>query len=79
METVQFEGKRRIKRSLTYFNLDVIIAVGYRVNSFRATQFRIWATKVLKNYLADMPETPGLLSPGMNGINSVAKRRGFLA
>lgn len=51
METVQFEGKRRIKRSLTYFNLDAIIAVGYRVNSFRATQFRIWATKVLKNYL----------------------------
>jgi len=51
METVQFEGKRRIKRSLTYFNLDVIIAVGYRVNSFRATQFRIWATKILKNYL----------------------------
>ncbi len=51
METVQIEGKRKIKRKLTYFNLDVIIAVGYRVNSFRATQFRIWATKVLKNYL----------------------------
>jgi len=51
METVQMEGKRRIKRTLTYFNLDIIIAVGYRVNSFRATQFRIWATKVLKNYL----------------------------
>lgn len=48
METVQFEGDRRIKRQLTYFNLDAIIAVGYRVNSFRATQFRIWATKVLK-------------------------------
>ena len=51
METVQIEGNRRIKRILTYFNLDAIIAVGYRVNSFRATQFRIWATKVLKNYL----------------------------
>jgi death-on-curing family protein len=51
METVQMEGNRRIKRLLTYFNLDVIIAVGYRVNSYRATQFRIWATKVLKNYL----------------------------
>jgi len=51
METVQIEGKRKIKRNLTYFNLDMIIAVGYRVNSFRATQFRIWATKVLKNYL----------------------------
>jgi len=51
METVQMEGNRRIKRHLTYFNLDVIIAVGYRVNSYRATQFRIWATKVIKNYL----------------------------
>ena len=51
METVQIEGNRKIKRILTYFNLDIIIAVGYRVNSFRATQFRIWATKVLKNYL----------------------------
>lgn len=51
METVKIEGKRKIKRTLTYFNLDMIIAVGYRVNSFRATQFRIWATKVLKNYL----------------------------
>jgi death-on-curing family protein len=51
METVQIEGNRKIKRTLTYFNLDVIIAVGYRVNSLRATQFRIWATKVLKNYL----------------------------
>jgi len=51
METVQMEGNRRIKRTLTYFNLDMIIAVGYRVNSYRATQFRIWATKILKNYL----------------------------
>ncbi|HEC79449.1 MAG TPA: Fic/DOC family protein [candidate division WOR-3 bacterium] len=51
METVRMEGKRRIKRTLTYFNLDIIIAVGYRVNSFRATQFRIWATKVLRKYL----------------------------
>ncbi|MGE4546204.1 MAG: RhuM family protein [Desulfurella sp.] len=51
METVQVEGNRKIKRTLTYFNLDVIIAVGYRVNSYRATQFRIWATRVLKNYL----------------------------
>jgi hypothetical protein len=41
METVQIDGNRKIKRILTYFNLDVIIAVGYRVNSFSATQFRI--------------------------------------
>ncbi len=51
METVQVEGERKVKRQITYFNLDVIIAVGYRVNSKKATQFRIWATNVLKNYL----------------------------
>ncbi|NIA23706.1 MAG: type II toxin-antitoxin system death-on-curing family toxin [Proteobacteria bacterium] len=51
METVQTEGKRKVKRTITYYNLDIIIAVGYRVNSSKATQFRIWATNVLKNYL----------------------------
>ena len=51
METVQDEGGRMVVRSQEFFNLDVIIAVGYRVNSHRATQFRIWATKVLKDYL----------------------------
>ena len=49
--TVQIEGKRKVKRTIEYFNLDVIISVGYRVNSKKATQFRIWATNVLKNYL----------------------------
>lgn len=51
METVQIEGTRTVVRMQEYFNLDVIIAVGYRVNSARATQFRIWATKILKEYL----------------------------
>ena len=49
--TVQTEGKREVQRSLEYYNLDAIIAVGYRVNSRRATQFRIWATNVLKEYI----------------------------
>ena len=49
--TVQQEGKRLIKRSQKYYNLDVIISVGYRVKSRRGTQFRIWANKVLKDYL----------------------------
>ena len=49
--TVQTEGEREIKRKITYYNLDVIISVGYRVNSKKATMFRIWATNVLKNYL----------------------------
>ena len=49
--TVQHEGERNIKRVIEYFNLDVIISVGYRVKSKRGTQFRIWANKVLKDYL----------------------------
>ncbi len=48
---VQQEGNRTITRSVNCYNLDAIISVGYRVNSTRATQFRIWATKVLKEYL----------------------------
>ena len=48
---VQKEGKRIVKRKIKYYNLDVIIAVGYRVNSKRGTQFRIWANQVLKDYL----------------------------
>ncbi len=51
MEIVQEEGKRRVNRSVDIYNLDMIISVGYRVNSGRATQFRIWATQRLKDYL----------------------------
>lgn len=48
---VQKEGERQVKRTQTFYNLDAIISVGYRVNSTKATQFRIWATKTLKKYL----------------------------
>ena len=48
---VQNEGERRVKRKTLVYNLDAIIAVGYRVNSKKATNFRIWATKVLKEYM----------------------------
>jgi len=51
METVQNEGGRSVQRNIDYYNLDAIIAVGYRVNSRRATQFRIWATQVLKEFI----------------------------
>lgn len=51
LETVQDEGARKVKRNVEFYNLDVIIAVGYCVNSSKATQFRIWATKVLKEYI----------------------------
>ena len=50
--TVQFEGKRAIKREILYYSLDIIIAVGYRVSSTKGTQFRIWATKKLNEYLS---------------------------
>jgi len=48
---VQIEGKRNVKRNIPYFNLDMIISVGYRVNSKRGVKFRQWANKVLKEYL----------------------------
>jgi len=51
MEIVQKEGVRKVKRTLDFYNLDMIIAVGYRVNSRQATQFRIWATSILKEYV----------------------------
>ena len=51
MEIVQKEGNRDVLRETAYYNLDMIIAVGYRMNSKKATQFRIWATNVLKDYL----------------------------
>ena len=49
--TVQKEGERLVNRDLEYYNLDAIISVGYRVNSTKATQFRIWATQTLKEYV----------------------------
>lgn len=51
LEIVQKEGMRDVSRQTTFYNLDMIIAVGYRINSKRATQFRIWATSTLKEYL----------------------------
>jgi hypothetical protein len=49
--TVQTEGTRQVSRDLEYYNLDAIISVGYRVNSSKATQFRIWATQILKEFI----------------------------
>ena len=51
LETVQQEGNRTVKRNVEYYNLDAIISVGYRVNSAKATQFRIWATQTLKEFI----------------------------
>lgn len=51
MEIVRLEGGRRVTRTVDFYNLDAIIAVGYRVNSHQATQFRIWATQILREFL----------------------------
>lgn len=51
MEQVQKEGERLVKRNVEFYNLDAIISVGYRVNSQKATKFRIWATGILKEYI----------------------------
>ena len=51
LEIVRQEGAREVKRQVEHYNLDAIIAVGYRVNSYQATQFRIWATKTLKEFV----------------------------
>ncbi len=51
LETVQREGSREVRRKLEYYNLDAVISVGYRVNSAQATQFRIWATQLIKEYI----------------------------
>ena len=51
MEIVQTEGDREVIREVDFYNLDAIIAVGYRVNSYQATQFRIWATGTLREFM----------------------------
>src|SRR3989338_4170151 len=48
---IQIEGNRQVNRPIVLYNLDAIISVGYRINSLRGTQFRIWATQKLKEYI----------------------------
>ncbi|EES90067.1 hypothetical protein HCMG_01392 [Helicobacter canadensis MIT 98-5491] len=50
ISVVQKEGKREVKRKITFYNLDAIISVGYRINSYKATKFRQWATTILKQF-----------------------------
>lgn len=63
---LQLEGNRRVLREVKYYNLDMIISVGFRVNSINATRFRQWANSVLKEYLyiyyRDMRSTSGLIA-----------------
>ena len=73
---VQKEGKRKVEREVDFFNLDVIISVGYRVKSQRGTQFRIWATRVLKDHLINPEfavEILSSMSPSKNGHFTLSK------
>ncbi len=67
---VQAEGRRRVTRSLVHYNLDAILSVGYRVNSRRGTQFRIWATRTLRDHLTRgySLNEPRLLEQGLSEI-----------
>src|SRR3989339_437481 len=53
LETVQTEGKRTINRQVEFYNLDLVLSIGYRVNSVKATKFRQWATKTLRAHIVD--------------------------
>ena len=83
---VRKEGNRSITRDIAHFNLNVIISVGYRVHSKRGTQFRIWATRILKEYLVrgyaldearlkEAREKIGALKHAVRLIENVVRRR----
>lgn len=77
MEQVQEEGARTVKRMIDFYNLDAIIAVGYRVNSKKATRFRQWATKTLKEYITKgFVLNDNMLKNG-NGFGNTIKIRYF--
>ncbi|MFQ3169766.1 MAG: hypothetical protein ACI8QI_002345 [Limisphaerales bacterium] len=77
--TAQTEGGRQVTRSVEYFNLDAIISVGYRVNSKRGTQFRIWATRILRDHIVQgytvNPSRLLDLNQAVKLIADTAKRR----
>jgi len=72
--TVQNEGGRQVERKIEYYNLDVIISVGYRVKSIRGTQFRIWANRVLKDHLLKGYSLNRRMNRMENDIDSLTKR-----
>ena len=70
------EGKRQVKRLIPHYNLDAIISVGYRVKSATATQFRIWATKRLREYLVQGYSITQQCSDDPNGRHEQPERKG---
>lgn len=84
--TVQMEGKRKVEREIEFYNLDLILSVGYRVNSKQGTQFRIWATKRLKDYLIQgytinenrLAQKPTLEEKAATLLYLIVKNHGFV-
>ncbi|WP_124642776.1 virulence protein RhuM/Fic/DOC family protein [Amniculibacterium aquaticum] len=87
--TVHTEGKRNITREIDYYNLDAIISVGYRVNSKQGTQFRIWATNRLKEYLVkgysinlkrlqELNQIVQIIAQSENNTNQISETKGLL-
>lgn len=72
--TVQIEAGREVKREIEYYNLDAILSVGYRVNSKQGTQFRIWANKVLKDYLLKGYSINNRMNRIEENVDSLAKK-----
>lgn len=72
--TAQNEGGRAVKRKIEYYNLDVIISVGYRVKSKQGTQFRIWANKILKDYLLKGYAVNERLNRMENRVNAISDK-----
>ena len=72
--TVQIEAGREVKREIEYYNLDAILSVGYRVNSKQGTQFRIWANKVLKDYLLKGYSLNNRMNRIEENVDNLAKR-----
>ncbi len=77
--TVQNEGGRTIERKIEYYNLDVIISVGYRVKSKQGTQFRIWATNVLRDYLLKGYALNQRMNRIENNMEHLAKKVGVIS
>jgi hypothetical protein len=78
--TVQIEGDRKISRNIEYYNLDVVISVGYRVKSRRGIEFRAWANKVLKDHLLkgySMNKRINRVEDQMDEINEKIERIDF--
>lgn len=72
--TVQNEGARHVKRNIEFYNLDVIISVGYRIKSKQGTQFRIWATQILRDYLLKGYAINHRINTVENSIENLAKK-----